>query len=554
MSLFHAGLIQATDNNGDPASGAKWWFYLTGTSTATNVYSNATLATSLGASVTADSAGWFVPIYLDDAISYRAVLKTAAGATIGGHDIDPVSSAAPALYARTAAEISAGVTPTSYSREPGDRRRYATLADAVAVSASHPLTIYDSEAISAAVTLPAGADIRGFNSPLITVSVNGVHAFNATSVATITIKGIRFKGSSASTVPLTGYGGYAAANTGLITVTSCTDVRVEDCGFDTFYNGLTAQNCDRVWLNGNRVLTFTFCGILASESTQFQIDRNRVSDCVQAGAVVAYGITATGDEAGADTQQQCSISFNTISDIASWDGIMTHDVTGLSVIGNNITNVRGGIDIGHLVATNRIRNIIVADNYIKSTTTDTWAAAANAGGILIAGFDATDRLLGAVVANNIVDSFFTGAMTGGGNPSHIVIANVDDCTVTGNVVKLGGATISNAGIRVSGTCNRLAVTGNSLQGAMAQGGIRLATVTSDGVAITGNVIKQTTSTVEAVVASAGTITALAMAGNSTNSTVPWSNAAATVTFAGMELEGSATYDPPSPMGPGRQRP
>ena len=91
MSLFPASLIQATDNDGNPVSGAKWEFTLTGTSTPTNVYSNATLATSLGATVTADSAGWFAPIYYDDNVLCRAVLKTPAGATIGGHDIDPIN-------------------------------------------------------------------------------------------------------------------------------------------------------------------------------------------------------------------------------------------------------------------------------------------------------------------------------------------------------------------------------------------------------------------------------------------------------------------------------
>jgi len=92
MSLFEPGLMQAADNNGNPLAGAKWWFYLTGTSTGTAVYSDSTLATSLGTSVTSDSAGWFVPIYVDDAITYRAVLKTAAGATIGNYDIDPLNS------------------------------------------------------------------------------------------------------------------------------------------------------------------------------------------------------------------------------------------------------------------------------------------------------------------------------------------------------------------------------------------------------------------------------------------------------------------------------
>jgi len=90
MSLFTPGLTQATDNNGNPLSGAKWWFYLTGTTTAAAV--NDASGASLGSSITADSAGWFAPAYLDDSVIYRAILKTAAGATLGQYDIDPVNS------------------------------------------------------------------------------------------------------------------------------------------------------------------------------------------------------------------------------------------------------------------------------------------------------------------------------------------------------------------------------------------------------------------------------------------------------------------------------
>lgn len=90
MSLFYPSLQRASDANNRVLAGAKWYFYLTGTTTPTNVYSNATLATSLGSVVTADSGGLFNSghgVFLDETIATRAVLKTAAGATI--LDIDP---------------------------------------------------------------------------------------------------------------------------------------------------------------------------------------------------------------------------------------------------------------------------------------------------------------------------------------------------------------------------------------------------------------------------------------------------------------------------------
>jgi hypothetical protein len=86
MSLFSPSLQPALDSNGNPIAGAKWYFYLSGTSTPTAVYSASNLTGSLGSTVTADASGRFVPIYFDDTISYRAVLKDALGVTITGPD------------------------------------------------------------------------------------------------------------------------------------------------------------------------------------------------------------------------------------------------------------------------------------------------------------------------------------------------------------------------------------------------------------------------------------------------------------------------------------
>jgi hypothetical protein len=83
---------RATDANSNPYAGATWNFYQSGTLTPQNVFANADLSTSLGAVVTADAAGRFVPIYFDASKSYRGILKTASGTTLPGMDIDPVNS------------------------------------------------------------------------------------------------------------------------------------------------------------------------------------------------------------------------------------------------------------------------------------------------------------------------------------------------------------------------------------------------------------------------------------------------------------------------------
>jgi hypothetical protein len=87
MSLFTPPNVRATDANNVALSGAKWYFYLTTTTTPTPVYTTSARNVAHANPVVADSAGKFASIYLDPAVVYRAVLKTSAGATL--YDVDP---------------------------------------------------------------------------------------------------------------------------------------------------------------------------------------------------------------------------------------------------------------------------------------------------------------------------------------------------------------------------------------------------------------------------------------------------------------------------------
>jgi hypothetical protein len=87
MSLFVPPVTRATDANGTVLSGAKRYFYRTGTTTPAPIYTSAALTTEHQNPVVADSGGLFAPIYLDDALTYRMVEKTALGTTL--QDVDP---------------------------------------------------------------------------------------------------------------------------------------------------------------------------------------------------------------------------------------------------------------------------------------------------------------------------------------------------------------------------------------------------------------------------------------------------------------------------------
>ena len=90
MSLFVSPVTRATDANDNPLSGAKWYFYATGTLTPVTTYTTAGLLTPHANPVVADSSGLFPPIFLDDATVTRGILRTAAGVLI--QDIDPINA------------------------------------------------------------------------------------------------------------------------------------------------------------------------------------------------------------------------------------------------------------------------------------------------------------------------------------------------------------------------------------------------------------------------------------------------------------------------------
>jgi hypothetical protein len=461
---------------------------------------------------------------------------------------------------QTSAEAAEQIVPIDPRYAPGDIRRYGAVCDgttndanaiqkAANVSDTHEMVISGSALCNSAITFPTGGHvrIRGINNPLLRTDVAGQRLFQCADAISFWLDGVRFEGDGSATDPTGTFEGYAATSTGLVTVTDATDVRITNCEATAFYNGFVTYNCDRVWICENRISAWLTYGILAGFSTDFTIDHNVIVGCDQAGAANAYGIMATGDEAGGSTQRACSISFNTIRDVPSWDGIMSHDVSGLRVVGNDIRNVRMGVDVGHFEEGNIVDDIVVSDNVIVGTTTDTWAGAgANSGGILLTGFDATHRVRNATVTGNIVKGFF--AITGAaysGDFSNIVIRDCSRATITGNVVSGVGNIVSNAGIYATGTVDQLTVAGNTLQGAMGAAGIRLAALTGGQISITGNATNQTTTSDPGIQVSGSTITSLAVEGNSTNSTSPFAIGTSTVTYSGFYLSGSTTWNPGS---------
>lgn len=80
MSIFFRNpVFQALDDAGAPLPAAYATFMLASTNVLAPVYADSTLTTPLANPLTANSAGLFPVIYMDDDLAYRVTLHTADG-------------------------------------------------------------------------------------------------------------------------------------------------------------------------------------------------------------------------------------------------------------------------------------------------------------------------------------------------------------------------------------------------------------------------------------------------------------------------------------------
>lgn len=81
-------LPRVTDDNGDVVSGAKAYFYQTGTTSPVTVYSDIALTVAHASPVVADSTGLFAQVFYGGATNVKVVVKTSADVDI--YTLDPV--------------------------------------------------------------------------------------------------------------------------------------------------------------------------------------------------------------------------------------------------------------------------------------------------------------------------------------------------------------------------------------------------------------------------------------------------------------------------------
>ena len=110
-TLFTLPKVLVFDTNAALESGAKANFYITGTSTRQNTFTDKDLTTPHDNPVVADANGVFAPIYLDDTLNYKVDITDALDVSLSGYPVDDLASSDEILtnFASTANALGASL-------------------------------------------------------------------------------------------------------------------------------------------------------------------------------------------------------------------------------------------------------------------------------------------------------------------------------------------------------------------------------------------------------------------------------------------------------------
>ncbi len=554
-ALMPQGKQQYFTAGGIPLVGGKVYTYAAGTTTPLATYTTAAASTPNTNPVILDSRGEASIFF--SAANYKIVVKDSLDSTIWTQDNLPGDAAASVLASLAAStgsslvgHIASGtgavattvqsklrqsVSVEDFGVTSGGTATANTTAFRNALSSltsGGQLNISTSFSINDEVNIPYDdISIVGIGSPLITQTVAGLRVLYGADRKNVSISGLRFDGILSSTpyngVVLDGNG------EGLIhfykSAGQPENIRITDCEIYNAFTPISCTNVHNLFVERNIIRNFYKFGILASESYNFAIDNNFIYTCENNTATNVYGIQATGDSNTGDVQARCSISFNIIDGVTSWDGIMSHDCTGLRIIGNDIRDVRCGIDITHTASTQTLKDIIISNNYIVLTSTNNWGATpAQHSGVSVIGVASSTYITGVIISNNIIKNAnaLSGAVFSGNVYACIHLDTVADMLVSSNVIEdFNNVVVGYDGIAVYNPGESVKICDNILRGAISTYAIRalLATgATSTNLSAHGNSLTSSISTAQiaifAVASGAGTFNGLAFYGNNTNTT------------------------------------
>lgn len=176
--LFASPRSREFSSAGTVLSGAKLYFYISGTTTPAATYQNAAMTVAHSNPVLADTGGLFPAIWLNQAITYDVTLKTAAGATVWS--VTAYRETVTTYYPITSAETIAAVTPSDYTYPPGNIRRYGATGTGDDTAAVQTALSLGGEIDLAGLTCSVARNINGSDRYGVYAAVSGTTIRNGT--------------------------------------------------------------------------------------------------------------------------------------------------------------------------------------------------------------------------------------------------------------------------------------------------------------------------------------------------------------------------------------
>ena len=298
-------------------SGGTVEFFLAGTSTPTNLFSD-NAGTSIGTSITLNSGGMpesggnVITLWRDISISLKLVLKNAAGTAISTSDNLEID---PPYYRITAAETAASVTPTDYTKLPGDPRRNGAVFDG---------TTDDSAALQDCLNSNSQVDISDGTLDMeagtfVTVPANTTISGDGTVIGGFTVNGdgVTIKGITVQQATGLDSGNLIAG----IQSTEHNDLTIEDVTFNTCALEINTNDITTVQ-SGFRIVRNVWTGDVSADAAAISCSLGNVHDLEMVGnrfeqtnllgilktSSSGYGIAP--DEVDDNYNQRMVIAFN----------------------------------------------------------------------------------------------------------------------------------------------------------------------------------------------------------------------------------------------------
>jgi len=439
------------------------------------------------------------------------------------------------IIGRTAAEISASVTPTNYQYEPGNVLRYGAVADgdgagggtdnatAFQAAANADENIYIPKGnyrLDSLITIDSDTKIYGdgFASFVDATNITTTYTFQAIQESNVHFRDLRIKFDNTTDGPTP------------IRLDGCTDCSIDHVLIDADDNGASPKNivCIGIKSNSNvasKRITVTdcvlkspgLCLIVQNSGTDtakdITINGNIIVGTSTNAAALAYqtglikvdlncdnvtivGNTVTGNSSATRAGIQCeegvsniTITGNAIRDCAEW-GIKIFDGQGSVTVDNVVINGNSLLACGISYEPNLLsagfKSVSICGNVITDSFND---------GIDAENVNSTE---GIVIANNAIH-----------NPTaHGIITRGKHAVITGNSIYDAG----DRGIWLRSSCDYAIVSNNTIVDTAAAGwSIQL--TDSDFVSITGNTIKNANTTTAGEIVDGGTCTDVLITGN-----------------------------------------